>query len=553
MGVKTPFLHRLVSPLINATGKSSSILESHKKSIEAILISEEEQFFKTLEHGLVILEKELENLEGNTLKGEVLFRLYDTFGFPIDFAEEICQERGLNVDRKNFEAMMALQRKRARQCNRLFLDHSKVLENDIKSEFKGYEVLACSSVVKAIYIGGKSAECMTDTDQDTVLVLDQTPFYSESGGQASDTGLLRVREKAFIVQDTQKYGGAIYHIGKLDTGSIFLGENIVAEINSSRRHQICANHSATHLLHSALRQVLGDHVKQKGSSVNDKYLRFDFSHPNAMEYDEILEVEKIVNRQVRLNIPIESEVMSIEMAMERGALALFSNKYGEHVRVVNMGSFSSELCGGTHLTHTGRMGYFHICSESSTAAGIRRIEAKTGNIATTHISQQRELISKISSTLRSNPCNLIEKTCSTMNHVGYLEKEIKKLQSQRVIWETSILKNQAIEVKGIHLIAKEISTAEPKLMRAIVDKLRQANEKTVVVLATVFRGKTSIVVGVSKKLTNRVKANKLSSNLVNQVGGKSGGHAEIAFIGGSDVQGLKSALINAKVWVSDHI
>ncbi len=379
LGAKEAFFYKLVAPLIDVMGAAGEELARQKTQVENVLKSEEEQFAKTLERGLALLDEELARLQGDTLDGETVFRLYDTFGFPADLTADVCRERNLKIDEAGFEKAMEQQRQRAREASGFGADYSNVIHIDAASAFKGYEQLDLAATVKALYVAGEAVDVI-EAGQDAVVVLDETPFYGESGGQVGDTGILKGKNAEFTVQDTQKYGQAIGHIGKLVTGQLRIGDRLEAEVDAVRRARIRLNHSATHLLHAALRQVLGDHVAQKGSLVNDKYLRFDFSHFEAMKPHEIRQVEDIVNAQVRRNLPVETEVMELEAAKSKGAMALFGEKYDQQVRVLTMGDFSVELCGGTHAARTGDIGLFRIQAESGTAAGVRRIEAVTGKV-----------------------------------------------------------------------------------------------------------------------------------------------------------------------------
>lgn len=391
LGAKETFFYKLVGPLIDVMGSAGEDLKRQQAQVEQVLKTEEEQFARTLERGLALLDEELAKLSGDTLDGETAFRLYDTYGFPVDLTADVCRERNIKVDEAGFEAAMEEQRRRAREASGFGADYNAMIRVDSASEFKGYDHLELNGKVTALFVDGKAVDAI-NAGQEAVVVLDQTPFYAESGGQVGDKGELKGANFSFAVEDTQKYGQAIGHIGKLAAGSLKVGDAVQADVDEARRARIRLNHSATHLMHAALRQVLGTHVSQKGSLVNDKVLRFDFSHNEAMKPEEIRAVEDLVNAQIRRNLPIETNIMDLEAAKAKGAMALFGEKYDERVRVLSMGDFSTELCGGTHASRTGDIGLFRIISESGTAAGVRRIEAVTGEGAiTTGSCRQRSL------------------------------------------------------------------------------------------------------------------------------------------------------------------
>ncbi|VDZ77251.1 alanyl-tRNA synthetase [Salmonella bongori] len=370
LGAKETFFYKLVGPLIEVMGSAGEELKRQQAQVEQVLKTEEEQFARTLERGLALLDEELAKLQGDTLDGETAFRLYDTYGFPVDLTADVCRERNIKVDEAGFEAAMEEQRCRAREASGFGADYNAMIRVDSASEFKGYDHLELNGKVTALFVDGKAVEEIS-AGQEAVVVLDQTPFYAESGGQVGDKGELKGTGFTFAVNDTQKYGQAIGHLGKLAAGALKVGDAVQADVDEARRARIRLNHSATHLMHAALRQVLGAHVAQKGSLVSDKVLRFDFSHNEAMKPSEIREVEDLVNAQIRRNLPIETHIMDLEAAKAKGAMALFGEKYDERVRVLSMGDFSTELCGGTHATRTGDIGLFRILSESGTAAGVR--------------------------------------------------------------------------------------------------------------------------------------------------------------------------------------
>ncbi|WLS79867.1 alanine--tRNA ligase [Erwinia pyri] len=549
LGAQGTFFWKLVGPLIAVMDAAGEELKNQQSHVEQILKTEEEQFAKTLERGLALLDEELEKLQGDTLDGETVFRLYDTFGFPADLTADVCRERNLKIDEAGFEKAMEQQRQRAREASGFGADYSSVISIDAASAFKGYDQLALNAAVTAIFVEGKPATEIS-AGQEGVIVLDETPFYGESGGQVGDTGELKGNNALFSVTDTQKYGQAIGHTGKLTAGQLRVGDRVAAQVDEARRARIRLNHSATHLLHAALRQVLGHHVGQKGSLVNDKYLRFDFSHFEAMKPQEIRQVEEIVNAQIRRNLAIETNVMELETAKAQGAMALFGEKYDDHVRVLSMGDFSTELCGGTHASRTGDIGLFRILSESGTAAGVRRIEAVTGERALGQMYAQNEQLQEIAHLIKANNSNLSEKVRGMIDHVRGLERELQQLKDQQAAQESASLSSKAIEVKGTKLLVSELSNVEPKMLRTMVDELKNQLKSAIIVLATVADGKVSLIAGVTKDLTDRVKAGELVGQLAQQVGGKGGGRPDMAQAGGSDAQALPAALAGVESWVA---
>ena len=549
LGAKETFFYKLVGPLIDVMGSAGEDLKRQQAQVEQVLKTEEEQFARTLERGLALLDEELAKLSGDTLDGETAFRLYDTYGFPVDLTADVCRERNIKVDEAGFEAAMEEQRRRAREASGFGADYNAMIRVNSASEFKGYDHLELNGKVTALFVDGKAVDAI-NAGQEAVVVLDQTPFYAESGGQVGDKGELKGANFSFAVEDTQKYGQAIGHIGKLAAGSLKVGDAVQADVDEARRARIRLNHSATHLMHAALRQVLGTHVSQKGSLVNDKVLRFDFSHNEAMKPEEIRAVEDLVNTQIRRNLPIETNIMDLEAAKAKGAMALFGEKYDERVRVLSMGDFSTELCGGTHASRTGDIGLFRIISESGTAAGVRRIEAVTGEgaIATVHADSDR--LNEVAHLLKGDSNNLADKVRSVLERTRQLEKELQQLKEQAAAQESANLSSKAIDVNGVKLLVSELSGVEPKMLRTMVDDLKNQLGSTIIVLATVAEGKVSLIAGVSKDVTDRVKAGELIGMVAQQVGGKGGGRPDMAQAGGTDAAALPAALASVKGWVS---
>ncbi|WP_340621027.1 alanine--tRNA ligase [Xenorhabdus siamensis] len=552
LGAKETFFYKLVAPLIKIMGAAGEELQRQQSLVEQVLKTEEEQFARTLERGLQLLDEELAQLSGDILDGETAFRLYDTYGFPLDLTADVCRERNIKVDEAGFETAMESQRRRARESSGFGTDYNEVIKVDSHSDFSGYEHNSQKAIVMAIYRHGEPVEQL-HAGEEAIVILDKTAFYAESGGQVGDTGKLSCGESTFEVVDTQKYGQAIGHIGKLTNGSLSVNGTVDAKIDAVRRDTIRLNHSATHLLHAALRQILGEHVSQKGSLVNDKYLRFDFSHFEAMKPEQIRQVENLVNGEIRKNLPIVTELMDLEAAKAKGAMALFGEKYDEQVRVLSMGDFSTELCGGTHASRTGDIGLFRIISESGTAAGIRRIEAVTGQTALNSIYQQTELLQDIAHLMKGDISSLSEKVKTTLDRTKQLEKELQQLKSQQAAQESSSLANQAKDIQGIRLLVTQLGDVEPKMLRTMVDDLKNQLGSAIIVLSTVTGDKVSLIVGITKDLTARIKAGDLISFVAQQVGGKGGGRPDLAQAGGTDVAALPSALASVEEWVTSRL
>ncbi|ECW0958124.1 alanine--tRNA ligase [Salmonella enterica subsp. enterica] len=549
LGAKETFFYKLVGPLIEVMGSAGEELKRQQAQVEQVLKTEEEQFARTLERGLALLDEELAKLQGDTLDGETAFRLYDTYGFPVDLTADVCRERNIKVDEAGFEAAMEEQRRRAREASGFGADYNAMIRVDSASEFKGYDHLELNGKVTALFVDGKAVEAI-NAGQEAVVVLDQTPFYAESGGQVGDKGELKGAGFTFAVDDTQKYGQAIGHLGKLSAGALKVGDAVQADVDEARRARIRLNHSATHLMHAALRQVLGTHVAQKGSLVSDKVLRFDFSHNEAMKPSEIREVEDLVNAQIRRNLPIETNIMELDAAKAKGAMALFGEKYDERVRVLSMGDFSTELCGGTHASRTGDIGLFRIISESGTAAGIRRIEAVTGEGAMATVHTQSDRLNDIAHLLKGDSQNLGDKVRAVLERTRQLEKELQQLKDQAAAQESANISSKAVDLNGVKLLVSELAGIEPKMLRTMVDDLKNQLGSTVIVLATVVEGKVSLIAGVSKDVTDRVKAGELIGMVAQQVGGKGGGRPDMAQAGGTDAAALPAALASVQGWVS---
>ncbi|MBG5929623.1 MULTISPECIES: alanine--tRNA ligase [Providencia] len=552
LGAKDTFFYKLVAPLIKVMGPAADELARQQAMVEKVLKTEEEQFARTLERGLQLLDEELASLKGDTLDGEAAFRLYDTYGFPIDLTADVCRERNIKVDEEGFERAMEDQRRRARESSGFGADYNSLIKVDKRSEFSGYQYDEQQATITALYKDGQPVDSL-NAGEEGLVILDKTAFYAESGGQVGDTGYLNNDNASFKVTDTQKYGQAIGHIGKVEAGSLVVNHRITAVVDSARRDAIRLNHSATHLLHAALRQVLGDHVSQKGSLVNDKYLRFDFSHFEAMTQEQLRRVEDIVNAQIRKNSEIETELMDLEGAKAKGAMALFGEKYEERVRVLSMGDFSIELCGGTHARRTGDIGLFRILSESGTAAGVRRIEATTGSMAIESIHNQSEQLSAIAHLVKGDINSLVEKVKAALDKSRQLEKEIVQLKDQQASQESASLSSKAKDVKGIKLLVTQLADTDPKLLRTMVDDLKNQLKSAIIVLSTTSGDKVSMIVGVTNDLTAKVKAGDLISYIASQVGGKGGGRPDMAQAGGTDVSALPAAMASVEEWVEARL
>ncbi|QQN34671.1 alanine--tRNA ligase [Rahnella aceris] len=548
LGAQDTFFYKLVAPLIEVMGPAATELKEQQAMVEQLLKTEEEQFARTLERGLALLDEELAALKGDTLDGEIAFRLYDTFGFPLDLTADVCRERNLKVDEAGFEKAMDVQRRRARESSGFSADYNSMVRVDGVTQFSGYEHLQRHSKVVALFVDGQPVNDI-QAGVNAIVVLDDTPFYGESGGQVGDKGILKTTTGVFSVSDTQKYGKAIGHQGALSSGKLSIGDSVEAEVDVARRDRIRLNHSATHLLHAALRQVLGKHVAQKGSLVNDNYLRFDFSHFEAMKPEEIRQVEDLVNAQIRRNLPIQTTIMDLDEAKEKGAMALFGEKYEDSVRVLSMGDFSTELCGGTHASRTGDIGLFRIQSESGTAAGVRRIEGITGENAINALHQQSDLLQDVAHLVKGDVNSITDKIRSLIERSRTLEKELQQVKGQQAAQESASLSSQAKEVKGVKLLVRQLDNVEPKMLRTMVDDLKNQLGSVIIVLATIADDKVSLIAGVTKDLTDRVKAGELIASVAQQVGGKGGGRPDMAQAGGSDVQALPAALATVEAWV----
>lgn len=552
LGAKGAFFYELVPTLAKVMGHAGEIISQKQAHIQKTLKAEEEQFARTLERGLALLEDELAKVANNQLSGEVAFKLYDTYGFPLDLTADVCRERNIAIDEKGFEAEMQAQRERAKASSNFGMDYNNVIKVEGQTQFKGYETLNTDATVVALFSNGESVNEIK-SGENAVVILDQTAFYGESGGQVGDSGLISSEICNFQVNDTQKYGQVFGHIGQLTSGSLKVGDKVKAEVEAQRRHAITLNHSATHLLHSALREVLGNHVAQKGSLVNEQVLRFDFSQPEAINKAQLAEIERIVNRKVRENIQVVIEQMDIESAKAKGAMALFGEKYGDVVRVVDMSDFSIELCGGTHVNQTGDIGLFKITSEGAVAAGVRRVEAVTGENALAWLHNLQQIAQNSAEVLKTDVASLVEKIQQLQDKAKRTEKELEQLKTKQASQAGADLAKQAEQINGVNVVVQQIDNVDAKVLRTMVDDLKNQLGTAIIVFGSVVDDKVSLIVGVTKDLTDKVKAGELVGEMAQHVGGKGGGRPDMAMAGGSEPQHLSNALTFAKEWIQAKI
>jgi alanyl-tRNA synthetase len=542
LGAKAPFFHQLVAPLVEEMGAAYPELAEQQGLVERVLLKEEQQFARTLEHGMQLLEQAIGELEGEVIPGETVFRLYDTYGFPVDLTADVAREHGLGVDMEGFEREMDAQRERARAAGQFAVDYNEQLRLEGSTVFNGYDSLEDRSEVVALLRDGEEVDQLS-AGEAGVVVLKNTSFYAESGGQVGDQGRLCWDRGLFQVSDCTKEGGHHLHHGRVAEGVLKVGDRVVTEVDQARRQATALNHSATHLLHAALRRVLGEHVQQKGSLVDAERLRFDFAHFEALTPEQIEAVELLVNEQIRANTPVETELTSLEAARAKGAMALFGEKYGAEVRVLTMGKgFSVELCGGTHARRTGDIGLLKIVAETGIASGVRRIEAVTGARALDWIRQQEQTLNEIAALLKGSRETVLEKVRGLNERVRQLEKEQERLSARLARAQSGELLDQVQEVKGVKVLAAKLDGIEPKALRDLLDQLKQKLGSGVVVLLTEQEGRVSLIAGVTKDLTARIKAGELVRELASRLGGKGGGRPDMAQGGGSDPSAVPAAL-----------
>ncbi|HSF48636.1 MAG TPA: alanine--tRNA ligase, partial [Burkholderiales bacterium] len=550
LGQKQPFFYRLVPELARLMGDAYPELREALDRVAGVLKQEEERFAVTLENGMQVLEAKLHQ-EDRMLDGETVFRLYDTFGFPLDLTADIARERGITVDFAGFEEAMERQRERARAASKFGVQAAMEYSGQ-STEFYGYDTLNLDAKILAIYREGTPVDAI-DAGAEAVIVLDRTPFYAEAGGQVGDSGELASGDGTFEVLDTQKIQAEVYgHKGVLRTGSLKVGDRVRAQVNAVARTRTAYNHSATHLLHAALRKVLGTHVTQKGSLVDQYRTRFDFSHPSPMTEAEIREVEALVNREIRRNSDVVARRMKYDQAIKAGAMALFGEKYGEEVRVLNMGEFSTELCGGTHVNRTGDIGFFKIVYESGVAAGIRRVEAITADAALEYVQSQQKQLADAAGMLKAQPQELGAKLSQIMENVKALERELARLKGKLASSRGEELVENAIEVNGAQVLAAELEGADGKTLRETVDRLKDKLRSAAVVLGARSDGKVTLIAGVTPDLSGKLKAGELVSFVAQQVGGKGGGRPDMAQGGGTEPAKLTQALAGVADWVRER-
>ena len=555
LGMNEPFFHKLVAPLAAEMGEAYPELKASQARVEEALLAEDQQFSRTLDNGLAILEKVIADLQGDIIPGDTVFKLYDTYGFPVDLTGDIARERGLSLDLEEFDAEMGKQKAQARSASHFETTATLDIRLENGTSFTGYDDLQAEANVVALFKDGKAVDKLEDGESGIVL-LNSTPFYAESGGQVGDCGTLLNKQVRFNVRDTQKQGDQFLHIGSIESGVLNSGDKLSCCVDNTLRQPTVLNHSATHLMHEALRQTLGDHVQQKGSLVNPKYLRFDFSHNKAVSQAELKKIEVLVNQQILENAEVSKAVMSMDEAKQKGAMALFGEKYGDQVRVISMGSvtddgteFSIELCGGTHVTRTGDIGLFKIIQESGIAAGVRRIEAVTGNTAVALVQDNEDSLKQIAAVLKSSQDTVVERV-EQLNHANkQLEKELSQLKAKLASSAGTDLAAQAEEINGVKVLVAIVEGLDSKSLRDTTDQLKNKLGTAVVLLATVDGDKVSLVAGVTKDLTDRVKAGELVKEIAQKVGGKGGGRPDMAMAGGNSPDQLPEAILYAKQYL----
>ena len=553
LGVSDTFFYRLVEPLCNEMGDAYPELVKAKAHVEKVLQKEELRFAETLDQGMEILEEAIANLKGKELPGDIAFKLYDTYGFPVDLTADIARERNLSVDQDGFEQQMEAQRDRARAASKFGVGEDAAIKTDAVTEFSGYDGVTASGKVIAIYKSGESADSLSD-GEDGAVILDATPFYAESGGQIGDSGEIAGENGSFKVVDTQKSGKANLHLGEVLAGKVKVGDQVTATVDAERRAAIVLNHSATHLMHAALKQVLGDHVQQKGSLVAPDRLRFDFSHYEGVTAEQLQQIEDLVNEQVRRNIPAETKLMSYDEAVDSGAVALFGEKYDDEVRVLRLGEdYSVELCGGTHVQSTGDIGVFKITSEGGVAAGVRRIEAVTGKGALDWIDANQRTLFDVAGMLRSHPDGVAAKVEQLLKTNRELEKKLATAKHALITGEATSDEDNVQEIHGVKVLASRVDGLDARAMRDAVDRVKDKLQNAVIVVGSVDEGKVRLAAGVTKNNTDRIRAGDLINHVAEQVGGKGGGRPDFAQAGGSDPDGLDAALASVAGWVSEHL
>ncbi|MGY4026793.1 alanine--tRNA ligase [Aeromonas rivuli] len=553
LGATDVFFYKLAAELAVQMKDVATELSAQLSLVERVLRIEEEQFVRTLDRGLLLLEDVLANLgDAKVIPGDVVFKLYDTYGFPADLTADVVREREIGIDEEGFHTEMAKQRARAKEASSFGVNYNDVLKLDFETPFTGYQALTEQTRVLAIYKDGVQVSGLI-AGEEAVVVLEKTPFYAESGGQVGDTGIIKVDDGIFAVTDTRKAGKAIIHTGYLELGTLEEGAAVVAEVDEERRQAVALNHSVTHLLHAALRQALGDHVTQKGSLVGAERMRFDFSHFEGLTMATIRRIEELVNAQIRANHDIATQVMDLEAAKAAGAMALFGEKYEDDVRVVRMGDYSTELCGGTHAKRTGDIGFFKIIAESGIAAGIRRIEAVTGKSAIDFMHQLAEQIEEAAALIKGDQFSLGSKVRQLLDKSKMMERELEQLKAKLAAQAGSDLLSQVIEIKGQKVLVAALDDVDPKSLRGMLDELKNRMKSGVVLLATSDEGKVNLIAGVTSDLTGKVKAGELVNLVAQQVGGKGGGRPDMAQAGGTQPEAVPAALQSVHSWLEERL
>jgi alanyl-tRNA synthetase len=549
MGADDIFFYKLVNTLVAEMGDAYPELLQQQAVVEKVLKVEEEQFAKTLERGMAILNDSLSQLEGKQVPGELVFKLYDTYGFPADLTNDVAREQGLTIDEAGFETAMAQQKSQSQSASKFGADYANVLSIEHKTEFTGYTDVNGASIVMDIIVNNAA---VTEASDQALILLKRTPFYAESGGQVGDTGFMSSSSGKAVVIDTVKLGQAFAHKVKIE-GVIRVGDKVELVIDQARRERIKANHSATHLLHAALRQLLGDHVAQKGSLVDAEKLRFDFSHFDSISAKQRIEIENLVNAEIRLNNALTTQLMELDEAKASGAMALFGEKYDEKVRVVKMGEFSTELCGGTHVARTGDIGLLKITSEGGIASGVRRIEATTGQMALDFANDESNKLHAIASLLKSDKTSVVDKVSTAVQQVKLLEKELTQLKQSMAGQKSKDVMSNVIDVQGVKLLVANMQGVEPKALRGMMDDLKNQLRSGVIALGVASDGKVNLIAGVTKDLVGKFKAGELVNHMATQVGGKGGGRPDMAQAGGTEPENLDKALASVKTWLEGNL
>ncbi len=555
LGLREPFFYKLVDVLEQEMGEAYPELSKAQSQVEKILQQEEIRFAETLDQGMQILTAEIKQLKDKTIPGDVVFKLYDTYGFPVDLTADVAREHGLEIDREGYEQAMEKQREMARASSAFDIDYNDDVSLEGQTEFLGYESLNCddAKILNILVEGENKQEISAAAPVSAMIILDRTPFYGESGGQVGDTGTISTKDAQFNVSSTQKNGNVFVHIGQLTKGTLRAGDSVFAQVNQSKRRDIACNHSATHLLHAALRNILGDHVQQKGSLVDEQKLRFDFSHFEAISAEQLLSIEDLVNQHIRNNHKVETKLMDIDAAKESGAMALFGEKYADKVRVLSMSPFSVELCGGTHVNRTGDIGLLKITSEGGVAAGVRRIEAVTAQGALNYIVHNEQQMDSTAALLKANRENLLDKTAALIERSKKLEKELAQLKGKLANAQSGELTDNAVEINGLKVLAAKLEGVDAKGLRDTMDQLKSKLGSCAIVLAVVNGDKVSLAAGVSKDSIKRLKAGDLVNSVASQVGGKGGGRPDMAMAGGNQPENLEKALAAVPSWVENQL